>query len=170
VAAHAASKKSAAADVQVFVLRLVAAGSKCFGQVSWSGSWLAGPTCSIKYEFMFFDVDQSRLTAKPIAWPKFEFRFLNLSLVETLIAVCESSDAYSYEKCDAQASTRRRIRLHHFGFRKLKVILLEQVALAPDVYGLSLMEIIGPIGKHVSTKCSRGYGECHERRRSCGCR
>jgi hypothetical protein len=43
-------------------------------------------------------------------------------------------------KCDAQAWTRRRIRPHHFGFRKLKVILLEQVALAPDVYGLSLME------------------------------
>jgi hypothetical protein len=41
--------------------------SKRFGQVSWSGSWLAGPTCSIKYEFMFFDADQSRLTAKPIA-------------------------------------------------------------------------------------------------------
>src|SRR6267378_8113238 len=49
---------------------------------------------------------------------------------------------------------------HHFGFRKLKVILLEQVALAPDVYGLSLMEIICPIGKHVSTKCSRGYSYC----------
>jgi len=53
VAAHAASKKSAAADVQVLVQRLVAAGSKRFGQVSWSGSWLAGPTGSIKYEFMF---------------------------------------------------------------------------------------------------------------------
>ena len=67
MAAHAASKKSAAADVQVLAQRLVAAGSKCFGQVLWSGSWLAGPTCSIKYEFMFFDADQSRLTAKPIA-------------------------------------------------------------------------------------------------------
>jgi hypothetical protein len=53
VAAHAASKKSAAADVQVLVQRLFAAGSKRFGQVSWSGSWLAGPTGSIKYEFMF---------------------------------------------------------------------------------------------------------------------
>jgi hypothetical protein len=67
VAARAASKKSAAADVQFLVQRLVAVGSKRFGQVSWSGSWLAGPTCSIKYEFMFFDADQSRLTAKPIA-------------------------------------------------------------------------------------------------------
>jgi hypothetical protein len=67
VAAHAASKKSAAADVQVPVQRLVAAGSKRFRQVSWSGSWLAGPTGSIKYEFMFFDADLSRLTAKPIA-------------------------------------------------------------------------------------------------------
>ncbi len=46
-------EKSATADVQFLVQRLVAVGSKCFGQVSWSGSWLAGPACSIKYEFMF---------------------------------------------------------------------------------------------------------------------
>jgi hypothetical protein len=67
VAAHAASKKSAAADVQFFVQRLVAVGSKRFGQVSWPGSWPAGPTCSIKYEFMFWTPMLSRLTATPVA-------------------------------------------------------------------------------------------------------
>ena len=67
VAAHAASKKSAAADVQVLAQRLVAAGSKRFEQVSWSGSWLAGPTGSIKYEFMFWTPMLSRLTATPVA-------------------------------------------------------------------------------------------------------
>jgi hypothetical protein len=56
---------------------------------------------------------------------------------ETRIGVCACSRAHSYERCNAQ---------------KLKVILLEQVALAPDVYGLSLMEIIRPIGKYVSAK------------------
>jgi hypothetical protein len=38
-----------------------------FGQVSWSGSWLAGPTCATKYEFMLLTPMLSRLTAKPIA-------------------------------------------------------------------------------------------------------
>src|SRR5258708_32344026 len=51
---------------------------------------------------------------------------------------------------------------------KLKFIILEKVAFAPDVYGLSLMEMSNreaSLGEYC-----RDYGEQNERRRCCGCR
>jgi hypothetical protein len=96
-------KKSAAADVQVLVQRRVflfsaASNFCCFGSNIESpacfavlnlvmGRWLARASCSIKYEFMFSAPMPSRLTANPIAVPKLEFNFVNLSLIEALMSV-----------------------------------------------------------------------------------
>jgi hypothetical protein len=100
---HEASEKSAAGKCSSLVQRRVfmfgaASNFCCFGSNIESpacfpvlnlvvGRWLARASCSIKYEFMFLAPMPSRLTANPIAWPKLEFNFVNLSLIEALMSV-----------------------------------------------------------------------------------
>jgi hypothetical protein len=49
-----------------------ATDSKRFGKAPWSGRWLAGPSSSIKYAFMFLAPTLS--SANPSARPKLEFK------------------------------------------------------------------------------------------------
>jgi hypothetical protein len=146
--AHADGGKSAAVAVQLLVERRVQLPlfrvTDRKPPLLWTGPlarrWLARASCSIKYAFTN-SCSWPRPRGRPqIRLRKRESGFLNLSLIETPIAVCECH------------------------FRSLNLNLLEEAAFAADLHRSSLMKNIYPVGMYLS---ARYYGDCgeHDERR-----